>query len=78
MCIVLSLQELQQDSLHENLKVSQVLLDFPIVAELIEEMMLSRCHLISDNENWSENALDFLLCTLTGSLEALRKVDTCL
>ena len=54
--------------------MSQALLDFPILAELIEDMMLSRYHLVSDDEKWSEDALSFLSCTLSGSLETLVKV----
>jgi hypothetical protein len=55
--------------------MSQVLLDLPILAEIIEEMMLSRYHLISDDESWSKDALDFLSCTLSGSLESLMSVS---
>ncbi|XMA20784.1 hypothetical protein WAI453_013575 [Rhynchosporium graminicola] len=66
--IILDLQHLERDHLHQSPKTSQVLLDFPILAELIEDMMLSRYHLTS---KWSEDALDFLSCTLTGSLETL-------
>jgi hypothetical protein len=71
--IVLALQELQHDHLQENSKVSQVLLDFPVLAEIIEEMMLSRYHLVSEDQKWSEDALSFLSCTLSGSLETLEK-----
>ena len=55
--------------------MSQVLLDLPILAEIIEEMMLSRYHLTSDDESWSKDALDFLSCTLSGSLESLMNVS---
>jgi len=71
---VLDLQKLQHNHLHEGSKVSQVLLDFPILAELVEDMMLSRYHLTSDDEKWSKDALSFLSCTLSGSLETLMKV----
>ena len=71
---VLDLQKLQHDHLHESSKVSQVLLDFPIIAELIEEMMLSRYHLTSGDEKWSEDARSFLSCALSGSLESLINV----
>ena len=71
---VLDLQKLQHDHLYESSKVSQVLLDFPVIAELIEEMMLSRYHLTSDDEKWSEDALSFLSCALSGSLESLMNV----
>jgi hypothetical protein len=54
--------------------VSQVLLNFPIIAKLIKEIMLSRYHFISSDEQWSEDALSFLSCALTGSLESLMKV----
>jgi hypothetical protein len=71
---VLDLQNLQHNDLHESSRVSQVLLNFPIIAELIEEMMLSRYHLTSGDEQWSEDALSFLSCALTGSSESLMKV----
>ena len=71
---VLDVQNLQHDHLHESSKVSQVLLDFPIIAELIEEMMLSRYHLTSGDEQWSEDAISFLSCALSGSLESLMNV----
>jgi hypothetical protein len=54
--------------------VPQILLDFPILAEVIEDMMLSRYHLTSEDEKLSEDALSFLSCTLSGSLETLMKV----
>jgi hypothetical protein len=71
---VLDPRELKYDGLYESPKVSQVLLDFPILAEIIEEMMLSRYHLTPDNEKWSRDALDFLSCTLKGSFESLMNV----
>ncbi|RDL36258.1 uncharacterized protein BP5553_06870 [Venustampulla echinocandica] len=71
--LVLDLQQVQHDHLHEGSKVSQVLLDFPILAELIEDMMLSRYHLTPNDIMWSEDALSFLSCTLSGSLETLMK-----
>ncbi len=52
----------------------QILLDFPILAEIAEDMMLSRYHLTSKDEKLSEDALSFLSCTLLGSLETLMKV----
>lgn len=50
-------------------------MDFPVIAEIMEEMMLSRFHLTCDDERWSGDALDFLSCTLSGSLETLRNVS---
>jgi hypothetical protein len=75
--LVLDLQKLQYDHLYEGSKASQVLLDFPILAEVIEEMMLSRYHLTSSDEKWSEDALSFLSCTLSGSLDTLMNVRGC-
>ena len=73
--LVLNLQQLKHDHLHENPRVSQVLFDFPILAELIEEMMLPRYHHTSDDDKkWSEDALGFLACTISGSLESLMNV----
>ncbi|RFU32105.1 hypothetical protein B7463_g4226, partial [Scytalidium lignicola] len=69
--LVLDFQTLYHDHLYEGSKTSQVLLDFPILAELIEEMILTRYHLTPDDEKWSEDALSFLSCTLSGSLESL-------
>lgn len=68
-------RKLKYDRLYESPKLSQALLDFPILAEIIEEMMLSRYHLTSDDEKWSIDALDFLSCTLDGSLESLMNVS---
>jgi hypothetical protein len=75
---VLDLRKLKYDDLYESPKVSQVLLDFPILAEIIEEMMLSSYHLTSDDERWSKDALDFLSCTVEGSFESLMNVRSCL
>ncbi len=72
--LVLDLQKIQRDYLYEGSKAPQVLLDFPILTEVIEDMMLSRYHLTSNDEKLSEDALDFLSCTLSGSLETLIKV----
>jgi len=55
--------------------MSQVLLDFSILAEIIEDMMLSRYYLvIEEGGGCSEIALDFLSCTLVGTLETLMNV----
>ncbi|KAH6698104.1 hypothetical protein BKA61DRAFT_622661 [Leptodontidium sp. MPI-SDFR-AT-0119] len=72
--LVLDPRELKYDGLYESPKVSQVLLDFPILAEIIEEMMLSRYHLAPDDEKWSRDAIDFISCTLEGSFESLINV----
>ncbi len=75
---VLDLRKLKYNDLYESPKVSQVLLDFPILAEIIEEMMLSSYHLLSDEERWSKDALDFLSCSVEGSFESLMNVRSCL
>jgi hypothetical protein len=36
--------------------------------------MLPRYHLTSDDERWSEDALGFLSCALSGTLESLMNV----
>jgi hypothetical protein len=54
-------------------KYSHALLDFPLLAEVAEEMMLPRYHLTSENEAWSREALSFLSCSLSESLESLMK-----
>jgi len=51
-----------------------VLLDFPLLAEVIEEMMLPQYHLISNNKAWSQEALSFLSCSLLDLVETLMKV----
>jgi hypothetical protein len=75
---VLDLRKLKYNDLYESPKISQVLLDFPILAEIIEEMMLSSYHATSGNERWSKDALDFLSCTVEGSFESLMNVRSCL
>ena len=72
--LALDLRKLKHDPLHESPRMSEILLDYPILAEIIEEMMLSRYHLTSDDESWSEDALSFLSCALSGSLENLMNV----
>jgi hypothetical protein len=67
--------DLQHDPLDNSAITSEILLDFPILAEAIEEMMLSRYHDTSEDERWSEDARNFLSCTLSGSLTSLMKVE---
>jgi hypothetical protein len=54
---------------------SEVLLDVPVLAEIIEEMMLPQYHLSSDGEGWSKEALDFLSCSLSGSIQSIMNVS---
>ena len=68
---VLDHRELKYDALYESPKLSQVLLDFPILAQIIEERMLSRYHLTPNDENWSRDAIGFISCTLEGWFESL-------
>ncbi|CZS92442.1 uncharacterized protein RAG0_02970 [Rhynchosporium agropyri] len=63
---------------HEYRGSTDVILDFPIFAELFEEMILSSYHLVCSRNKWSAEALRFLSCTLSGSLGSLRNVLTCL
>lgn len=72
--LALDLQKLRHDHLHESPRVSQILLDCPIIVDMIEEMMLSRLHLAPDDEKWFADAQDFLSCALSGSLETLMNV----
>jgi hypothetical protein len=76
--LALDFQNLEYNHLYERANVSQVELDFPIVVEIIEEMMLSRYHLTSDDKRWSKDVLSFLSCSLSGSLESLIKVRSCI
>ena len=43
-----------------NTESSEILLDFPILAEAIEQMILSRYHLAPEKEMWSVDAKNFL------------------
>ena len=61
---------------HVTQRATDLLLDFPIFAELVEEMMLSRYHLVYGQYQWSPEALQFLSCTLSGSLGSLTNVRT--
>jgi hypothetical protein len=71
---VLDPDNIKHDPLHESPRTSQAILDFPIFAEIIEEMMLSRYHLESADDRFSKDARSFLSCTLSGSLESLMNV----
>jgi hypothetical protein len=72
---VLDFQSLRYDNLLESIGESHVLLDIPVLAEIVEEMMLSRYHITSGDDMCSEEALSFLSCTLSGSLQSLMKVS---
>jgi hypothetical protein len=41
------------------------------MADVVQEMMLPRYHLKDSDESWSPDALDFLSCCLSGSIESL-------
>ena len=71
---VLDLPNLEYNDTDKTSRTSHVMLDFPILVELIEEMMLSRYHFTSDDERWSKDILSFLSCALSGSLESLMNV----
>jgi hypothetical protein len=58
-----------------ELLVCRLLLHYPLLAEIIEEMILSSYHLASDDDRRSEEALSFLSCTFSGSLESLMNVS---
>ena len=58
----------------EPQRTNNVLLDFPIFQELVEEVMLSRYHLVYSQNRWSSDALQFLSCTSSGSLGSLMNV----
>jgi hypothetical protein len=48
----------------------------PVLAEMIEDMILSRYHHTSDDQRWSKEALSFLSCSISGSLQSLMSVGT--
>jgi hypothetical protein len=59
----------------ENPRVSQALLEMPVLAEMIEIMILSRYHHTSDDQRWSKELLSFLGCSISGSLQSLMDVS---
>jgi len=59
----------------QNLRVAQALLEMPLVAEMIEGMILSRYHHTSDDQRWSKEVLSFLGCSISGSLQSLMNVS---
>lgn len=67
------LEQYKQKVSDGNAKTSHALLDVPFLADIVEEMLLPRYHLQGD-ESWSENALEFLSCCMSGSIETLLKV----
>jgi hypothetical protein len=75
---VLDLRKLKYNNLYKSPKVLQVLLDFPILAKIIKEIMLSSYHLTSDNKRWSKGALDFLSYTIKGLFKSLINIRNCL
>jgi len=56
--------------------LSHAILDLPYLAEILEEMILPRYHIKSDEGAWSGEILDFLSCSLSGSVESLVNVHT--
>jgi hypothetical protein len=72
---VLDPQNYEKDVDHRDSKLSNALLDFPLLVEVAEEMMLPRYHLTSGNDAFSGEALDFLSSSLSDSVEALMKVS---
>jgi hypothetical protein len=75
---VLDSEHYSSNATKEDLRVSHALLDLPFLAEIVEEMMLPRYHLEEDGESWSPDALAFLSCSLSGSIESLLKVKSAL
>lgn len=71
--LALNLEQYQQKALDESPGHSHALLDLPYLAEIVEEMLLPRYHLI-DDEAWSQEALEFFSCCLSGSIETLLTV----
>jgi hypothetical protein len=71
--LVLDLDQYQRKALDETAKLSHALLDLPYLADIVEEMLLPRYHL-GGEEAWSEDALEFLSCCLSGSIEGLLAV----
>ena len=68
-------ENIRHESSSHSTGTSEALLDFPILAEAIEEMMLSRYDDSSDDKRWSEDARNFLSCTLSGTLKNIMKVE---
>ena len=59
----------------QNLRVAQALLEMPLLAEMTEDMILSRYHHTSDDQRWSKEVLSFLGCSISGSLQSLMNVS---
>jgi hypothetical protein len=54
---------------------SEVLLDIPVLAEIIEEIILPQYYFNSDREGWSKKAFDFLSCLLSGSIQSIINIS---
>jgi hypothetical protein len=70
--IILDLEQYGRKASGESLRLKHALLDLPCIAEIVEEILLLRCN-IDDNLAWSKDALDFVSCCLSGSIESLIK-----
>lgn len=51
------------------------LLELPVLEEMIGAMTISRYHLTSADRGWSKEALSFLSCSRSGSLQNLIDVS---
>jgi hypothetical protein len=71
---VLDLEQYGRKASDESLRLAHALLDLPYMAEIVEEMLLLR-YRPDDDEALSKDALDFVSCCLSGSIESLMKVS---
>ncbi|TGO07233.1 hypothetical protein BTUL_0306g00120 [Botrytis tulipae] len=71
--IALNFKQYTHKRKHSNLNLLHSFLDLPFLAEIVEDMMLPRYHLIEEKDAWSDEALQFLSCCISGSIESMLK-----
>ncbi|KFY03198.1 hypothetical protein V490_00250, partial [Pseudogymnoascus sp. VKM F-3557] len=68
--LLLSMENIRYHQV-ENPRFAPALLEMPVLEEIIEAMTLPRYHHTSDDQRWSKEALSFLSCSISGSLQNL-------
>ncbi|TGO56037.1 hypothetical protein BCON_0083g00300 [Botryotinia convoluta] len=68
----ISCKDLSMLNIHLSIN-GDVRIDLPFLAEIVEEMMLPRYHLIDEKDAWSDEALQLLSCCISGSVESMLK-----
>ncbi len=72
--LVLDLKQYGRKSSDQSLTLAHALFDLPYMAKIVEEMLLLRFK----NEAWPADALDFVSCCLSGSVQSLMRVSNVL